>query len=111
MDKSVLFIHGLGGHWHDTWKAKDAEVPWPRDILPDRLPHCRILSWGYDSHITSWQRVVSHNTVTDHANNLLRDLSNYRDEDESVRIQIPTCLNCNSIDSASEQSALVLRGP
>ena len=81
---SVVFIHGLGGHWQDTWRAKGAQVSWPQDLLPSRLQYGRILSYGYDSHISDWRRMVSQNTVTDHANNLLRDLSNHRDEDDSV---------------------------
>lgn len=82
---SVLFVHGLGGHWRETWRNSQAHQPWPQALLPDKLENARILSWGYDSHVSDWKRIVSQNTVTDHANSLLRDLSNYRDDDGTVR--------------------------
>ena len=82
---SVLFVHGLGGHWRETWRNSQAQQPWPQALLPDKLEKARILSWGYDSHVLDWKRIVSQNTVTDHANSLLRDLSNYRDDDDTVR--------------------------
>lgn len=82
---SVLFVHGLGGHWRETWRNSQTQQPWLQAWLPDQLGNARILSWGFDSHVTDWRRIVSQNTVTDHANNLLRDLSNYRDNDGTVR--------------------------
>ena len=82
---SVLFVHGLGGHWRETWRNSHAQQPWPQAWLPDKLENARILSWGFDSHVSDWTRIVSQNTVTDHANSLLRDLSNYRDDDNTVR--------------------------
>lgn len=83
--RSILFVHGLGGHWQDTWKSPKSQKPWPQQLLPSHVKDARILSFGYDSHITDLHRVVSQNTVWDHAQNLLRDLSNYREKDQTVR--------------------------
>ncbi|KAH9899102.1 hypothetical protein F4778DRAFT_185995 [Xylariomycetidae sp. FL2044] len=68
----VVFIHGFTGHPERTWTHKRApngdEPPtkmrrlkhfspngrslyWPRDILPEALPHARIMTFGYDTNI------------------------------------------------------------
>ncbi|KAH0563335.1 hypothetical protein GP486_002097 [Trichoglossum hirsutum] len=49
----IIFIHGLGGHPIDTWKAAwddhSSNSIWPRDILGPDFPTARILTYGYDS--------------------------------------------------------------
>jgi protein SERAC1 len=82
--QSIVFLHGLGGDSRATWRAQDSQQPWPQQLLPPKLPLARIMSYGYDSHIAHLTHLVSRNTVGDHANNLLRDLSNHRDDDNTV---------------------------
>ena len=51
-------------------------------VLPRR--RYKVHDWdsaGLLSHVFDWRRTVSQNTVTDHANNLLRDLSDYQEEE------------------------------
>lgn len=35
-------------------KNTEPEVYWPLDLLPLDFPKVRILTYGYDSHITNW---------------------------------------------------------
>ena len=44
-------VHGLDGDatgsW--TWRDKDAEVFWPRELLPEERPRTRVLSFSYNA--------------------------------------------------------------
>ncbi|KAM7185523.1 hypothetical protein V8F20_011779 [Naviculisporaceae sp. PSN 640] len=48
----IIVVHGVGGHWTNTWQASDGAV-WPRDRIPalfsDTNIRCRIRSFGYNS--------------------------------------------------------------
>lgn len=46
---------------------------WLRDLLPQDLPHARILSWGYDANTHSGSQ-VSCEYLFDHARTLVSDL-------------------------------------
>ena len=53
--RSVVFIHGLTGHPKNTWTAfstspdgSPSEVFWPYDLLPQRFPDIRILTYGFN---------------------------------------------------------------
>ncbi|KAI9740307.1 MAG: hypothetical protein M1834_004885 [Cirrosporium novae-zelandiae] len=72
----VVFVHGLQGHPRKTWQCSTASskprtfqlrltnrshaddeelsdsVYWPADLLPEDYPNFRILSYGYDSHVS-----------------------------------------------------------
>jgi hypothetical protein len=47
---------------HKSYKSRDAsitkekpnekEVFWPKDLLPCDCPNARIITWGYDSHVS-----------------------------------------------------------
>jgi len=74
----IIFVHGLQGHPRKTWQActeSSARKPsffslgkrrrgeceessdtvfWPADILPDDYPNVRILTYGYDSHVSHY---------------------------------------------------------
>ncbi|KAK1772152.1 hypothetical protein QBC33DRAFT_463161, partial [Phialemonium atrogriseum] len=76
----IIFVHGFTGHPQRTWthKRRDATgseerpskvrrlmslsdsirrrdaktaVYWPRDLVPEVLPHARVMTYGYDTHI------------------------------------------------------------
>jgi hypothetical protein len=74
----IIFVHGLQGHPRKTWEG-NTEVPaekrsffglgkrkrsecgelsdatfWPADILPDDYKNVRILTYGYDSHVSHY---------------------------------------------------------
>ncbi|KAH8745131.1 hypothetical protein F5882DRAFT_446468 [Hyaloscypha sp. PMI_1271] len=52
------------------------EVFWPESILPAVLPEARIFTWGYDADVDAFNTSVGHNTVEQHANDLLTDVAN-----------------------------------
>ena len=81
---SIVFIHGLTGDRDKTWTAQDASEPWPKTLLPSKLPTARILSFGYDAYVANWRGVVSQNRIANHAWNLLTSLASYREDDDTV---------------------------
>lgn len=83
---SLIFVHGLTGDREKTWTAKDATDPWPKILLPSKVPNVRILTFGYDAYISDWRGMVSKNRIGNHAMNLLSSIASYREEDDTVRL-------------------------
>lgn len=81
---SVIFVHGLTGDSEETWKSKNAVLPWPQTLLPAKIPQVRVLTFGYDANVADWRGMVSKNRIGDHAKNLLSSLATYREEDDTV---------------------------
>lgn len=81
---SIVFIHGLSGHRERTWTASGESEPWPKTLLPSKLPNARILTFGYNAYVTSWQGIVSQDRLGSHAWNLLNSLASYREGDKTV---------------------------
>src|SRR3569833_3045035 len=71
----ICFVHGLTGNRESTWTAHGQSVPWPKTLLPPKLPNARLLTYGYDAYIVQ-KSAVSTNRLIDHASNLHNDLSN-----------------------------------
>ncbi|CAG8890058.1 unnamed protein product [Penicillium egyptiacum] len=70
----ICFIHGLTGNRNSTWTAQGQFTPWPKTLLPPKLPRARILTYGYDAYILQ-KSGASSNRLIDHAMNLLNDLT------------------------------------
>jgi protein SERAC1 len=49
-------------------------MPWPKTFLPPELNKARILTYGYDAYIVR-KSAASSNRLSDHARNLLNDLT------------------------------------
>jgi hypothetical protein len=47
---SIVAIHGLTGHWRQTW-THDNGACWLTDFLPDQFPNARIMAYGYNANI------------------------------------------------------------
>ena len=68
-------MHGLNGNAKGTWTS-DSGVFWPADLLPKLGPkNARVLSYGYNSHVTSFSDGVSRDGVLQHAESLAGALS------------------------------------
>jgi hypothetical protein len=80
-ESSIVFVHGLCGHWRKTW-TKDG-VCWPKELLSkeDKLSHTRVLTFGYDANVINIMGQVSLNSLFDHSINLLHDLNRERKRD------------------------------
>lgn len=77
---SICAIHGLGGNAIDTWTAKNGKM-WLRDYLPSTgyFGESRVMTFGYDSDLTSKQSVM---TVDSWADSLLQYLGLVRKSQE-----------------------------
>ncbi|KAJ6439194.1 cytochrome P450 [Purpureocillium lavendulum] len=76
-DVDICFVHGLTGNRNSTWTATGQSGPWPKLLLPSMLGNVRILTYGYDAYIVR-KSVASINGLSDHAKNLLNDLTTNR---------------------------------
>jgi hypothetical protein len=74
---SIVAIHGLDGHPTESWTANGKL--WLRDFLPDKIPHARIMSYGYDAYTRNRQQ-LSDQTIYDHAEALVAALAARREE-------------------------------
>ncbi|KFZ25366.1 hypothetical protein V502_00151 [Pseudogymnoascus sp. VKM F-4520 (FW-2644)] len=74
----IIFLHGLTGHREKTWTATGEDEPWPKSLLPKDLLTARIITYGYDADVVNLTRVAGHNTVREHATNLINDLAALR---------------------------------
>lgn len=75
----ICFVHGLTGNRNSTWTTNGQPAPWPKMLLPSRLSKARIITYGYDAYIVR-KSGASTNGLTDHAKNLLNDLTTNRAE-------------------------------
>jgi hypothetical protein len=70
---SIVAIHGLDGHCKDLWMTKQGTL-WLRDLLPDKLPHARVLTYGYDAY-TQGRKQLANESIYDLAKGLLSSLA------------------------------------
>lgn len=45
--RSIVALHGDGGHWKRSWTDRDSGFFWLSDVLPINSPNIRVLSYGY----------------------------------------------------------------
>lgn len=79
----IVFVHGLGGHPHETWTTSRSGIYWVRDFLPEDIPNARILTYGYNSSVASFSTQISVSAV---AESLLEDLAEQRTLIQEVRL-------------------------
>lgn len=80
-EADIVFIHGLNGHRERTWTGNNRQsgnsIFWIRDLLPDDLPQCRILTFGFDCDVPDAYYLL-HRTLDHQASALLLALENKR---------------------------------
>ncbi|KAK1765234.1 hypothetical protein QBC33DRAFT_495970 [Phialemonium atrogriseum] len=101
----IVFVHGLTGDREQTWTSPNATDPWPKTLLPNKLPTARVLTFGYDAYVADWRGVVSQSRVGNHAWNLLTSLARYREEDDTN--DRPIIFVCHSLGGLVCEDALV----
>jgi len=90
----IVALHGLNGHWEKTWQATTRngdQVVWLRDLLPQQIPHGRIMSFGYDSVLQFSKSVADIGTF---AEQLLEDLISRRN---GMAARRPIIFICHSL--------------
>ncbi|KAK5660882.1 hypothetical protein OQA88_12253 [Cercophora sp. LCS_1] len=103
----VVAIHGLNGHYENTWTAPTTAkhgdpVNWLKDLLPLKLPDARIMSFSYNSKV---QFSKSTADVFAFADQLLEQLlAVRRGELEGVR---PVIFICHSLGGIVCKQAVV----
>ncbi|ETS79891.1 hypothetical protein PFICI_07420 [Pestalotiopsis fici W106-1] len=100
--RSIIFVHGLQGHPQRTWtfarktdktkkrhlfsrrkeepESAGGSVYWPSDLLAQEpeLAGARILTWGYDSHVTKFFDANNKQNISMHGNDLMVALEQQR---------------------------------
>ena len=100
---SIVAIHGLGGHPHDTW-THDNGIMWLRDLLPLDMSDARIMTWEYDSEYQTL-RHFTRMMMYSHPNSLLSALYSLRQDTKSNNR--PIIFMCHSLGGLVVKEALV----
>ncbi|PYI11768.1 hypothetical protein BO78DRAFT_425657 [Aspergillus sclerotiicarbonarius CBS 121057] len=100
----IVFVHGLQGHPVSTWATKG--VFWPKHLLPDDVPDCRILTFGYDSAVATWG-ACNLGTVPQYGKSLLLAL----DQERVACPNRPIIFVAHSMGGQVVKSALQTAGP
>ncbi|KAK2802776.1 hypothetical protein FQN51_004304 [Onygenales sp. PD_10] len=93
----IVFVHGLNGSPHNTWATKKPEVFWPADLLPQTLHglNVRILTYGYDANVASFEKGTSKERLHNHAEHLAAQLMAKRSLDRAL--ERPIIFVCHSL--------------
>ena len=88
-----------------TIRNDKEETYWPRDLLPRDFPNARVLTYGYDSHVSHFFRdTANKNNIFTLGRDLLHDLVAYR-VDEPTR---PLIFVCHSLGGLVVKEASVI---
>ena len=105
---SIVAIHGLSGHREATWtyqgQGLENPVLWLRDLLPLDVPTARIMTFGYDSQVTS-ARYLTQRILYSRSQNLLEALDAVRKDPEAR--QRPIIFLAHSLGGIVLKSALI----
>ncbi|KAF2968645.1 hypothetical protein GQX73_g4897 [Xylaria multiplex] len=82
----LVLVHGFGGGFMGTWTSAEGNVFWPRDLLLQKQPRTRILSFGYDAGETTTA------TIRDNARTMLVFLECQRDDESRPIVFLGQCL-------------------
>ncbi|KAJ5129845.1 uncharacterized protein N7515_005884 [Penicillium bovifimosum] len=106
VEVDIVAVHGLNGHATETWTSKQGTC-WLSDLafLPKYIPRARVLVWGYNASIASWNgKTPSSDRVLQHAQTMVSQLEADRDlEDAAER---PIIFLCHSLGGIIVKRAL-----
>ena len=83
-----MFVHGLGGHYLETWTDADSGKTWisDPDFLSTLAGKVRVMTFGYNANVF---KNVTTSHVADHANDLLEELVVRR---RGCKVSVKECL-------------------
>lgn len=89
-------LHGLNGHYSNTWTATSPvdgrQVNWLKDLLPGVLPNARVMSFGYNSIVQFSKGTAG---ISEFAEQLLEALMAWRTSPEEKKR--PIIFICHSL--------------
>jgi len=71
---SIVAVHGLDEDHITAWTDPVSKVLWLRDLIPRYIPSARILTYGYDSDVSSASSSGSSERFLQHAQTLVAEL-------------------------------------
>ncbi|KAI2621919.1 hypothetical protein GGS26DRAFT_255256 [Hypomontagnella submonticulosa] len=84
----IVAVHGLGGHYEETWTAPSSEgkpCNWLKDLLPIHIPHARIMSFGYNSAVAASKSIGDISTFAEQLlTRVLRERNSVRQRDRPI---------------------------
>ncbi|GAP82519.1 putative protein SERAC1 [Rosellinia necatrix] len=101
----IIAVHGLNGHYMKTWTDRPKSrrrTMWLRDLLPEKLPGCRVMSFEYDASVSG----MSTTTVRDAAGRIIQMLRDKRKE--SFYDNIPIVFIGHSLGGVVIKQALAI---
>ncbi|KAK9852216.1 hypothetical protein MYU51_008581 [Penicillium brevicompactum] len=107
IEVDIVAVHGLNGHATDTWTSKPQGICWLSNsaFLPQYVPHARILAWGYNASISSWNGgTPSSDRVLQHAQTMVSQLEADRDLEDAL--ERPIIFLCHSLGGIIVKRAL-----
>ena len=72
---SIVMVHGLNGNRTTTWTKNGCF--WPQDLLPEKIPTGRVLTFGYNADFVGNYSTYG---IREHASKLLTSLRDKREE-------------------------------
>lgn len=88
---SIVFVHGLMGDRHKTWRGTSSNgvklEPWPKLLLSKDIPRSRILSFGYDARVINKDNSsgrIPAESASEHARELVYTLRDFRSDTRTV---------------------------
>lgn len=85
---SIIAVTGLAGHALGSWKSPGRHTTWLRDFLPEDIPNCRILTYGYASTVKDSNRDSS---IQDYARQFLEAVNIARQNENVGHFRISYC--------------------
>ncbi|KAH6967564.1 hypothetical protein EDB82DRAFT_435121 [Fusarium venenatum] len=83
IDVDIVAVHGLNGSAKKTWTDSATGYCWLEDLLPESIPRCRVMTFGYDSKLAFSK---SQSGVEAFAQDLLNRLRVVRSSSEAIFI-------------------------
>ncbi|KAF8535741.1 hypothetical protein BDD12DRAFT_891916 [Trichophaea hybrida] len=98
----VIAVTGLAGHAFESWRNRETNQMWLKDLLPHDVQNIRIMSYGYDSSLLGDGK--ADNRLLDHQRLFIQDSENAR---SSVKTNRPIIFIGHSLGGILILQALI----
>ncbi|EXL39953.1 hypothetical protein FOCG_17455 [Fusarium oxysporum f. sp. radicis-lycopersici 26381] len=105
IDVDIVAVHGLNGSANKTWTDSATGYCWLEDLLPESIPRCRVMTFGYDSKLAFSK---SQSGVEAFAQDLLNRLRVVRSSSEASARNRPLVFIAHSLGGIVVKKALII---